>query len=166
MAKARPKKSRRRRRLRFVRRACGIFILAGSYSTMGWAYWTAVPTATVTVVAGSTEGVSASVVLRVDPAHQLVPGGSIPIELNIHNPNALPVILTEVSISALAVSVDHIGCSASSVGTPNLLPLIAAPSIAPGSDLSVSFTAQMLATAESLCQGATFSFETTIATRQ
>jgi hypothetical protein len=135
---------------------------------IAYANWSTNGTGVGAAKAGTAAGVNASVTTTSTSATLLVPGGTAPVIVNIHNPNTFSVKVSAVSV-AVAATPDSVtggtGCT-----TANALVSLAAASssglsvaIAGGGDGTVTLPgspATMGLNSDNGCQGATFNFTT------
>lgn len=135
---------------------------------IAYANWSTTGTGAGSVKAGTAAGVNASVTTTSTSATLLVPGGTAPVIVNIHNPNGFSVKVSAVSVSADAAPDSVTGGSGCT--TANALVSLSAASgtglpvtIAGGQDGTVTLAgspASMNINSDNGCQGATFNFTT------
>lgn len=132
------------------------FLLLGTGTAV--AYWAAAGSGTGTAAAGTAQPLS-TVATSASTTSLLYPGGpAADVALVVQNPNPYPVTITGVSADGPVTASGGIGtCTTHGVtfGTPTSgLPFTVSPSAS--ATVTLGGAAQMSATAENGCQGATF----------
>lgn len=147
--------------------AIGMVSTAVIGSGVAFASWSASGTGTAAAKAGTASAVT-GVTATTTTSGTLVPGSSVPLVVNIHNPNAFPVTVTAITVSSGAPSGAPGGnCTATSSGVTTTgvsatgLTLV----VQPNSDntyTSPTNNVSMATTSDNSCQGGTFTWSATV----
>ena len=134
-----------------------------------WGYYDAVVQSTGTATVTTAGNVPLSIAATGSVSAGLYPGGpGADVTISVGNPHDVPVTVTAVSSAGAVVATPLAGRSCGTHGVALGTPTSGLPAtIAAGATASVTFTgvATMDATAESGCQGASFSIPLRVAAR-
>jgi hypothetical protein len=161
-------------RTKWTRRA-GVLMAANAIVFAGgsaYAFWSANGSGTGSATAGSASGVNGNVTTVSSSSSLLVPGGSVPLVVNVHNPNSFAVKISAVTLTNNQVPSSVGGSpknSTTCTAAASAVTLNSAASqsgltqsITAGGDATVSLTnaVSMGTGSDDGCQNASFTFTT------
>ena len=151
----------------------GVTLAVTAGTGIAVAAWTASGTGTAAAKAGTSSAVT-GVTTTTTTSGTLVPGGSVPLVVNIHNPNTFPVTVTAVTVSAGAPTGTVVGAANSSGTCTNANSAITTTavnatglSIVVGAGGDNTYTTptnvvSMATTSDNNCQSGTFTWSATV----
>jgi len=151
----------------------GVALAVTASTGVALAAWTASGSGTAAAKAGTSSAVT-GVTTTTTTSGTLVPGGSVPLVVNIHNPNAFPVTVTAITLAAGAPTGTVVG-AANSAGTCTNANSAITTTAVNATSLSIVVAAggdntyttptnvvSMASTSDNNCQGGTFSWSAAV----
>lgn len=148
--------------------ALGVAVAATATTGISYAAWSANGTGTAAAKAGTSTGVT-GVTATTTTSGTLFPAGSVPLVVNVHNPNSFPVTVTGVSVSAGAPTGSGLpgtctnansGVTIAAVNATGLSVVV--PAGGDNTYTTPTSVVSMASTSDNGCQGATFSWSATV----